>query len=330
MTWLVTGGAGYVGSHVLRAMTRAGLRVVVLDDLSTGDAERIADVVPLVVGSVLDGALVRRVLRDHAVTGVVHLAARKSVAESVAEPLRYYRENLRGVLTLLESMADEDVRRLVFSSSASVYGTPDGASVDETAPTRPESPYGRSKLAGEWMIRDAVAAGALAAVSLRYFNVVGCAEPALADTGGTNLLPLVIRALEAGERPVVFGDDYPTRDGSCVRDYIHVQDVAEAHVAAARLLLASDAVDEVLNLGCGVGHTVLEVLAAMAEVSGRDVTPSVLPRRPGDPAGMVADPRRAREVLGWTAHEDLRSMVASAWQGARGFALRDADVGGSL
>jgi UDP-glucose 4-epimerase len=177
------------------------------------------------------------------------------------------------------------------------------------------------------MIRDAVAAGLLSAISLRYFNVVGCAEPAVADTGGTNLFPLVIRALQAGERPVVFGDDYPTRDGSCVRDYIHVQDLAEAHVAAARLLLASDAVDEVINIGYGVGHTVLEVLAAMAEVSGLDVTPSVLPRRPGDLAGLVAEPRRARELLGWVAREDLRSMVESAWRGARGFALREADAG---
>jgi UDP-glucose 4-epimerase len=328
-TWLLTGGAGYIGSHVLRAMTAAGLAVVVLDDLSTGHADRVPADVPLVVGSVLDGALVSQVLRDHAVSGVVHLAAKKSVPESVADPLRYYRENVLGALTLLESMAAQGVRRLVFSSSAAVYGNPESDSVDEAAPTRPESPYGRTKLISEWMIRDACAALGLSSISLRYFNVVGCAEPALVDTGGTNLFPLVIRALTSAQRPVVFGDDYPTRDGSCVRDYIHVQDLAEAHVAAAEVLMASQHVDEVVNIGCGVGHTVFEVLDAMAEVSGLDATPTVLPRRPGDPAGMVATASFAEQLLGWRSTKDLTDMVGSAWHGTQAAAEMTAGAGGT-
>lgn len=317
MTWLVTGGAGYIGSHVVRSLIDAGQGVVVLDDLSTGDADRVPSSVPLVQGSVLDGAGVRAALRGSAVTGVVHLAAKKSVAESVAQPLHYHRENVVGTLTLLDAMAAEGVSRLVFSSSAAVYGSPDDDSVGEDAPARPQSPYGRTKLMSEWMVEDAAEALGLATVCLRYFNVVGCADPELADTGGTNLFPLVFRALAAGERPVVFGDDYPTRDGTCVRDYIHVQDLAEAHVAAARLLDTSGPRHEVVNIGCGRGYTVREVLTTIGRVTGRDTTPAILPRRPGDPAGMVADASLARRLLGWTAQRDLTAMVESAWDGAQ-------------
>jgi len=317
MSWLLTGGAGYIGSHVLRAMIEAGLSVVVLDDLSTGEAKKVPPQVELVVGSVLDGDLLRTTLREHSVTGVVHLAGKKSVPVSVAEPLHYYRENVVGALTLLEAMAAEGVSRLVFSSSAAVYGTPDGDIVDETAPTRPESPYGRSKLIIEWMVRDAAAALGLSCISLRYFNVVGCADPALAEVGGTNLFPLVFRALERGQRPVVFGDDYPTRDGSCLRDYVHVQDLADAHVAAVRRVTSS-VVDETVNIGCGQGHTVFEVLTAMASLTGHDTTPTILPRRPGDPAGMIAATGLAETLLGWKARRGLIDMVDSAWHGASG------------
>jgi UDP-glucose 4-epimerase len=315
MSWLLTGGAGYIGSHVLRAMTAAGYSVVVLDNLSTGDPRRVPVQIPLVVGSVLDADLVRTTLREHAVTGVVHLAGKKSVPASVAQPLLYYRENVTGALALLEAMAAEGTARLVFSSSAAVYGTPADGIVDETTPTRPESPYGRTKLIIEWMVRDAAAALGLSCISLRYFNVVGCAEPTLAEVGGTNLFPLAFRALTRGQRPVVFGDDYPTRDGSCVRDYIHVQDLAEAHVAAARRV-TSGTVDETINIGCGVGHTVLEVLTVMSALTGLDATPTILPRRPGDPAGMVAATGLATRLLEWTAQRDLIEMVDSAWHGA--------------
>lgn len=316
MTWLLTGGAGYIGSHVLRAMVEADFSVVVMDDLSTADPRRVPAHVPMVAGSVLDASLLRTTIRDYGVTGVVHLAGKKSVPESLEMPLHYYRENVTGAMTLIEVMADETVPRLVFSSSAAVYGTSSADLVTETAPTRPESPYGRSKLMVEWMIHDAAAAYGLSCMSLRYFNVVGCADPVLAEARGSNLFPLVFAALQRGERPVVFGDDYPTRDGSCVRDYIHVADLAEAHVAAVRRV-SSATVDETVNVGCGVGHTVFEVLAAIAKVTGYDTTPTILPRRPGDPASMVAATDLAESVLGWTARLDLDDMVESAWRGAR-------------
>ncbi|WP_084106664.1 UDP-glucose 4-epimerase GalE [Demequina sp. NBRC 110056] len=316
MSWLLTGGAGYIGSHVLRAMVDEGLQVVVLDDLSSGLESRVPNHVPLITGSVLDGELLRATLRNHGVTGVVHLGAKKSVPVSVEQPLHYYRENVVGVLTLLEAMVAEGVSNLVFSSSAAVYGTSDAAQVAEDSPTLPDSPYGRTKLMCEWMIRDAAAAFGLSIMSLRYFNVVGCGDTDLAEVGGTNLFPLVFRALSEGRQPVVFGDDYPTRDGSCVRDYIHVEDLASAHVAAVRRV--TDArVDETVNVGCGVGHTVLEVLDAIGATTGLDTTPVIAPRRAGDPASMVAATGLSEEILGWRARHGLTAMVESAWRGAQ-------------
>jgi UDP-glucose 4-epimerase len=310
--WLLTGGAGYIGRHVLRALLAAGERAVVLDDLSTGDVRSVPEDVPLVVGSVGDEALVRRVLREHLVAGVVHLAAKKSVAQSCADPLLYYRENLGGLLSLLQAMRAESVGRLVFSSSAAVYGTPLTDLVDESAPTRPESPYGRSKLAGEWMVRDTAAAHGMSVVCLRYFNVVGCADPELAERLGENLFPKVIERLRSGGPVQVFGGDYPTEDGTCVRDYVHVEDLADAHVAAAAL--AADGVrDEVINVGAGQGHTVLDVLETFARASGTSVAHVVSPRRPGDPAAMVADAGRAAEILDWRARHGLDAMVESSW-----------------
>ena len=316
MSWLLTGGAGYIGSHVLRAMRADSLDVVVLDDLSTGDSGRVPATVPLVTASVLDRDAVQRTLVEYEISGVVHLAAKKSVGESMCNPLHYYRENVLGVVSLLAAMNAVGVRRLVYSSSAAVYGTPATDAVDETAPLQPESPYGRTKLIGEWLVGDAVALG-LSSVSLRYFNVVGCADPGLADVGGTNLFPLVMRALAGGERPTLFGEDYPTHDGSCIRDYIHVQDLAEAHVAAARLV-ASTTCQETVNIGCGRGHSVLEVLSAVGAVTGRDATPEILPRRPGDPAAVVAAVGKARRLLGWQAQHGLDDMVASSWHALAG------------
>jgi UDP-glucose 4-epimerase len=312
MTWMLTGGAGYIGAHVLRSLQAAGERVVVLDDLSTGDPRRVPAGVPLVVGSVLDGRRVAQVLREHDISGVIHLAGKKAVEESVLFPLRYYHENAEGVRTLLQAMGDAGTRRLVFSSSAAVYGPPATALVAEDAPTTPQSPYGRSKLVGEWMVSDAARSQGIRAVSLRYFNVVGCATPALADRGGTNLFPRIIEAVRAGWRPTVFGADYATPDGSGVRDYIHVADLADAHVAATRL--TGQPGHEVLNVGCGRGYSVFEVLRAFADVSALDTTPDVRPRRAGDAGSVVADPRRATALLGWAARHGLAEMVASAWE----------------
>ncbi|WP_122620136.1 UDP-glucose 4-epimerase GalE, partial [Streptomyces sp. Tu 4128] len=301
MSWLVTGGAGYIGAHVVRALVGGGEHVVVYDDLSTGSTDRVPDGVPLVVGSVLDGALLEGAIRDHAVTGVVHIAGKKQVAESVERPLHYYRENVTGLATLLEAMTATGVGRLVFSSSAAVYGMPDVDLVTEDTPCLPLSPYGETKLAGEWLINAAARAHGIRAASLRYFNVAGAAAPELSDSGVFNLIPMVFERLEAGDAPRVFGDDYATPDGTCVRDYIHVEDIASAHLAAARRLAdAPEGTALTLNVGRGEGSSVREMVDRILKVTGRqDAAPRVSPRRPGDAARVVASADRAREELGW-------------------------------
>ncbi|MET9496350.1 UDP-glucose 4-epimerase GalE [Streptomyces sp. NPDC006552] len=315
-TWLITGGAGYIGAHVVRALRAAGERAVVYDDLSTGLAERVPSDVPLVTGSTLDRALLDRTLAGHTVTGVIHLAAKKQVAESVERPLHYYRENVEGLRVLLEAVTAAGVRSFVFSSSAAVYGTPDVDLVTEDTPCVPMSPYGETKLAGEWLVRATGRATGLATASLRYFNVAGAAAPELADTGVFNIVPMVFERLTAGEAPRVFGDDYPTPDGTCVRDYIHVADLAEAHVAAAhRLAGAAPGTDLTLNIGRGEGVSVRELITLITEVTGHDRTPLTTPRRPGDPARVVASASRIERELGWTARRDVREMITSAWTG---------------
>jgi UDP-glucose 4-epimerase len=319
MTWLITGGAGYIGAHVVRAMTTANERVVVLDDLSAGVADRLPADVPLVAGSSLDATLLKRVLAEHAVTGIVHLAARKQVGESVAEPARYYQENVGGLATLLDAAAGAGVERFVFSSSAAVYGNPDVDLITEDTPCAPVNPYGETKLAGEWLVRAAGRAHGMATACLRYFNVAGAAEPALADTGVYNIVPMVLDRLTRGEAPRIFGDDYPTPDGTCVRDYIHVADLAEAHLAATRRLSsatsASPAGDLTLNIGRGEGVSVRELITLIGEVTG-DTTPALVePRRPGDAPRAVASAARAARELDWRARRGVREMVESAWQG---------------
>jgi UDP-glucose 4-epimerase len=314
--WLVTGGAGYIGAHVVRALEDAGDEPVVLDDLSTGAADRVGDA-PLVVGTILDEPLVRRTLREHHVDGIVHIAARKQVGESVQRPLYYYEENVVGTLRLLSAAVAEGVGSFVFSSSASTYGMPDVEVVEEDAPVQPMSPYGETKVLGEWAARSVAATGALRAVSMRYFNVAGAASPELADPGVFNLIPLAFRSLTSGEAPKIFGDDYPTPDGTCVRDYVHVSDIADAHVAAARRLASGADVPayQVFNIGRGVGSSVREVLDVVREVTGIDREPVVVERRPGDPARCAAAVDRIRAELGWEARHDLRDMVGSAWAG---------------
>lgn len=312
-TWLLTGGAGYIGAHVLRALQASGRRVVVLDDLSTGVARKIPRGVPLVQANVADREAVARTLREFDVTGVVHLAAKKAVGESVERPELYYRENVDGMLSLLEAMNEEDTRCLVYSSSAAVYGTPDAQFVSEDAALAPESPYGQTKVVGEWITANAAVNRDLSWTSLRYFNVAGAGSPELGDTSVFNLIPMVFRALAEGARPQVFGDDYATPDGSCIRDYIHVVDLAGAHVAAAAACEA-DVVGEVYNVGRGEGVSVIEVMEMVGEVLGHDINAEVVARRPGDPAQLVALCDKITTRLGWSASRDLQGMVASAWQ----------------
>ncbi|WP_286251127.1 UDP-glucose 4-epimerase GalE [Streptomyces graminofaciens] len=318
MTWLITGGAGFIGAHVVRAMLDAGERVAVFDDLSTGDPGRVPEGVPFVKGSVLDGGLLRRALTDLGIDGVVHLAAKKQVAESVERPLYYYRENVQGLGTLLEAAADTGVRHFLFSSSAAVYGMPDVNLVTEDTPCAPINPYGETKLAGEWLVRATGRAHGMRTASLRYFNVAGAADERLADAGVFNLIPMVFEKLTEGAAPVIFGDDYATPDGTCVRDFIHVEDIASAHLAAARALTARDpGTDLTVNIGRGEGVSVREMIELIGEVTGygAEAAPVSVARRPGDPARVVASADRIRAELGWSARHDVRAMVTSAWAG---------------
>ncbi|MEV6567483.1 UDP-glucose 4-epimerase GalE [Streptomyces kronopolitis] len=317
MSYLITGGAGYIGSHVVRALRQAGETVVVLDDLTSGVSARIPEGVPLVVGSTLDRALLDETIAAHGVTDVVHLAAKKQVGESVEMPLLYYRENVHGLQTLLEAMAAGGVGRLVFSSSAAVYGMPDVDLVTEDTPCAPINPYGETKLVGEWMARAVGRAHGISTACLRYFNVAGAAAPELADTGVFNIVPMVFERLTEGTPPRIFGDDYDTPDGTCVRDYIHVADLAEAHVAAARKLAEPGPVrDLTLNIGRGEGVSVREMIDLITEITGHPgVTAEVTPRRAGDPARVVAAADRITGELGWKARHDVRDMITSAWTG---------------
>lgn len=315
MTWLITGGAGYIGAHVARAMVAAGERVVVVDDRSTGVVDRLPEAVTLVEGSASDRALLDRVLAEHQVSGVVHLAAKKQVGESVEKPLLYYRENIAGLTVLLEAVVAAGVRRFLFSSSAAVYGVPDVDLVTEETPCLPINPYGETKLAGEWLVRATGKAHGISTACLRYFNVAGAAGPELADTGVFNIVPMVFDRLTRGEAPRIFGDDYPTPDGTCIRDYIHVADLADAHLAVARKLGVREGGDLTLNVGRGEGVSVRELIDVITEVTGYAVEPVVEPRRPGDAAKAVASDARMVRELGWTARRDVRSMVESAWEG---------------
>jgi UDP-glucose 4-epimerase len=318
MTWLVTGGAGYIGSHVVAAMRAAGEDVVVLDDLSSGVPARVGDV-PLVLADVADGETVARTIREHGVHGVVHLAARKQVEESVRQPLLYYRENVEGLRALLEAATAEGVEQFVFSSSAAVYGAPDVDLVDERTECLPVNPYGRTKLIGEQMLADVAPATGLSYAALRYFNVAGAADPALADRGAANLVPLVFRQLSRRRPPQVFGDDYDTPDGTCIRDFVHVADIASAHVAAAAALVDGRIRALTANIGRGDGVSVHEMVETIRRVTGTGdeawSEPVVVPRRAGDPARVVASAELIRRELGWSAAHGVEEMVASAWEG---------------
>ncbi len=314
MSWLVTGGAGYIGSHVVVALKEAGLDPVVLDDLSSGHASFVPDDVPFVQGTILDGDLVRRTIAEHGVTGIIHVAGFKYAGVSVQRPLHTYEQNVTGMAVLLQAARDQGGDKVVFSSSAAVYGTPPTDIVTEDTPKAPESPYGESKLIGEWLLRDLGVSDDLKHTSLRYFNVVGSGTPALYDTSPHNLFPLIFDALLDGRTPRINGTDYPTPDGTCVRDYIHVADLAAAHVEAARKLDAGDSLEPAYNLGSGDGVSVREIMTAVAKATGIDFTPEEAPRRPGDPAQIVATCDLAARDLDWKMRHTLDDMVTSAWQ----------------
>lgn len=317
MTTLVTGGTGYIGAHIVDLLRRQGRSVVIVDDVVTGVEARVPGV-PIERLDLSDDVSVERLrdlMIDHEVDEVVHLAARKQVGESVERPTWYFKQNVGGLANLLAAMGEAGVSLLVFSSSAAVYGNGAGVPLRETDETRPVNPYGETKLVGEWMIRDETVARPLGAISLRYFNVAGAARPELADRAVLNLIPMIFKRMADGQNPVIFGDQYDTADGTCVRDFIHVADLADAHLAAlSRLREQADGFD-VFNVGTGRGYSVLDVVDEVARVSGSDLYPAVESPRRGDPGSVVANVDKIGRVLGWTATRSLTDMVSSAWSG---------------
>ena len=319
---LVTGGAGYVGSVSVAALLDAGHEVSILDDLTTGHASAVPEGARLHRGSYADGTAVSQLLDQDRIEAILHCAARSLVGESIREPAKYYRDNVAGGVALLEAARAAGVGRIVFSSTAAVYGTPDVAPITEEAPLRPINPYGETKRTFESALTWYGRAYGLRSVSLRYFNVAGATE-ALGEVHDpeTHLIPNVLAAAEGRQVLTVFGDDYPTPDGTCIRDYIHVADLADAHLAALEATAPGDArTDEALvcNLGIGGGFSVREVLDAAARVVGAAIPHAIGPRRAGDPPVLVASSARAGEVLGWHPRRALiDEMVGSAWEWRR-------------
>jgi UDP-glucose 4-epimerase len=312
MKLLVTGGAGYIGSIVVQQLLAGGHEVVVLDDLSRGHRQAVPHQARLVEASLLDEAATRQALKE-GFDGVMHFAALALVAESVAHPERYHRSNVVGAINLLDAMRDAGVDRLVFSSTCAVYGEPETVPMREDIPAAPVNAYGNSKLAVDRMIADEARAHGLGAASLRYFNVAGASGDLGEDHDPeTHLIPLVLRAA-AGivEQVKVFGTDYPTRDGTAVRDYIHVEDLGRAHLLA--LQAARPGRHRIYNLGTGDGYTVKEVVDTARRVTGKEIPAVEEPRRPGDPAALVAASDRIRDELGWVPEKSLEDMIADAW-----------------
>ena len=313
-TVLVTGGAGYIGSHACRALTAAGYQPVVYDNLSTGHRSFVSG--PLVTGDLLDGAMLARAFADHKITAVMHFAAASLVGESMTDPQKYYINNVQGTLSLLQAMRNAGCHRIVFSSTGAVYGNADSKALPEDFPCAPINPYGASKLMIERMLADYRTAYGFGAFCLRYFNASG-ADPA----GGigemrdneTHLIPRAMMALQGHVEFAVFGDDYDTPDGTAIRDYIHVTDLAAAHLAALKLLEDGHAGGS-FNLGTGSGFSVREILDAIRLETGREVPHTVKPRRAGDPTYLVADPSAARKVLNFVPrHSDLPTVIRTAW-----------------
>ena len=315
MSILVAGGAGYIGAHVVRLLLERGDRVIVVDDLSYGTPDRVegAELVQLDVASGEAVDVLTDVMEQRGVTAVIHFAARKQVGESVARPGWYYQQNVGGLANMLLAMERARVEQMIFSSSASVYGMPPVEVVPEDIDCRPINPYGETKLIGEWMMADCERAW-----GLRYFNVAGSGWDDLGDMATLNLIPMVLDRLSRGQAPKIFGTDYPTPDGTCIRDYIHVRDLAVAHIAALDYLAGGGTMAEhVFNVGTGRGSSVREVVSKVIASTGLNIEPEELDRRAGDPPQLIGDAERIGRVLGWKADHDLDDIVTSAftsWQ----------------
>jgi UDP-glucose 4-epimerase len=316
MNLLLTGGAGYIGAHVAALAEREGHTVTIVDDLSTGVAKRIVS--PVITINLAASDAVEKLstlMRETKFDAVIHLAARKQVGQSVEIPEQYFLDNIGGLANLLLAMRQENVKKLVFSSSAATYGMPTLDLVDEDYPGVPINPYGQTKLVGEWMVQNAANWG-LKGVNLRYFNVAGAESKRLADTAELNLIPIAIAQLKRGEQPIVFGTDYPTPDGSCIRDYVHVEDLAKAHLMAANYLTTPVQEYATFNVGTGQGASVLQVLEELKKASGIKFEEVLADRRPGDPPRLVANTDRIERVFGFKASFGLQEIVKSAWDAA--------------
>jgi UDP-glucose 4-epimerase len=320
MNVLVTGGAGYIGGHVVDALLKANASIEVIDDLSSGISARLPEQVKLHTISLQDSRAVEQIFSTKSFDAVIHLAAKKRVGESVERPDYYWQENVGGLQNLFTAMKVHNVKNFVFSSSAAVYGQPDlpsGEIITEQTVCSPINPYGATKLEGELLSQAMAESNGLKVAALRYFNVAGAGRPKLGDQYIFNLVPIVFDALERGVQPVVFGDDYPTPDGSCIRDYVHVQDLAHAHIAAMDFVEKSEPGFTAINIGTGSGASVLKVIEMIQKVTGISIDPIVSQRREGDPAALVADVSFAKNVLGWQSSRDLRDIVTSAWEAWR-------------
>ena len=317
MNVLVVGGAGYIGSHIVEALQNTRHKPIVFDNLSTGHLAMVPETVQFVEGDIRDFELVRHTLENFQIDAVMHFAACSLVGESMNEPAKYYNNNIVGTLTLLNAMKAAAVDNMIFSSTAAVYGEPEQIPISESAATVPTNVYGRTKLAIEWSLADYARAYGLKYIALRYFNAAGASQSGHigeAHPTETHLIPLILKSLIKGTKMKVFGTDYPTQDGSCIRDYIHVADLATAHVLALDHLIKTER-SEVFNLGSADGFSVLELIKATEQVTGRKVQYDVVERRAGDPAKLVANADKAAQILGFKPQRsDLSTIIQTAWQ----------------
>ena len=317
MTWLITGGAGYIGAHVVQESLKSGRQLVILDDLSSGVASRVPTAIPVEKVTLTDASAIEKTFDKYNIEGVLHLAAKKKVGESVERPDYYWQENVGGFQNLVAAMKTHGVKNLVFSSSAAVYGSPDmmpGEMISESATCSPINPYGSTKLEGEIISEALCVSDGFKVVALRYFNVAGAGKPELGDQFAFNLVPIVFTAINNSVPPKIFGDNYKTTDGTCIRDYVHVQDLAEAHISAMDLVESMEPGFEAVNIGTGTGASVSEVLTMIQNVTGIELNPEILSRRAGDPAALIANVSKAKDLLGWKSRYELREIVESAWE----------------